>query len=110
MQSDALAYAYRLWRREWRGEGKEYVCPSLGTILGTDQHRTEAHLFGKSTTVGQSHHAQLLIIMCAVVSPLLAAALRFSQQLRPKLAYFAIARELRQHTVGIQRLVCYTLP
>ncbi len=109
MQSEALAYAYRVWRREWRGEGKEYVCLSVGTILGTDQHRTEGHLFGKAMTVGRSHHAQLLITTCAIVS-FFVRSLMISQQLRPKLAYFAIARELRQYTVGIQRLVCYSLP
>jgi hypothetical protein len=85
MQSEALAYAYRVWRREWRGEGKEYVCPLIRTILGIDQHRTEAHLFGKSTTVGQSHRAQLLIIMCAVVSFPLTAALRFPNSSAPSL-------------------------
>lgn len=109
MQSEALAYAYRVWRREWRGEGKEYVCPSVGSILGTDQHRTEGHLFGKAMTVGQSHHVQSLITMCATGS-FSGSTLTVSQQLRPKLAYFAIARELRQYTVGIQRLVCYILP
>ena len=71
MQSEALAYAYRMWRREWRGKGKEYVRPSVRIILGTDQHRTEAHLFGKLMTAAQSHHAQLLITMCAVISLLL---------------------------------------
>lgn len=25
MQSEALGFAYRSWRREWRGEGKQYV-------------------------------------------------------------------------------------
>lgn len=29
MQSECLAYAYRCWRREWRGEGKEYVAGAL---------------------------------------------------------------------------------
>jgi hypothetical protein len=86
MQSEALAYAYRVWRREWRGKGKEYVCPSVGTVLGTDQHRTEAHLFGKLMTVGQSHHAQSLITMCAVKKIFfLAAALRFSNSSVPSL-------------------------
>jgi len=68
MQSEALAYAYRVWRREWRGKGKEYVCSSVGTILGTDWHRTEVHLFGKPMIVGQLHHAQLLITTCATIS------------------------------------------
>lgn len=29
MQAETLASAYRLWRREWRGEGKEYVGGAL---------------------------------------------------------------------------------
>lgn len=29
MQSDTLSAAYRLWRREWRGRGKEYTAGAL---------------------------------------------------------------------------------
>jgi beta-mannosidase len=29
MQAETLASAYRLWRREWRGRGKEYVAGAL---------------------------------------------------------------------------------
>ncbi len=29
MQSEAISLAYRMWRREWRGKGKEYVCAFL---------------------------------------------------------------------------------
>lgn len=29
MQAEALASAYRLWRREWRGRGKEYCAGAL---------------------------------------------------------------------------------
>lgn len=29
MQAEALASAYRLWRREWRGEGREYTAGAL---------------------------------------------------------------------------------
>ena len=25
MQSEAVSLAYRAWRREWRGKGKQYV-------------------------------------------------------------------------------------
>lgn len=25
LQSDAVSYAYRMWRREWRGPGKQFV-------------------------------------------------------------------------------------
>ncbi|KAK9463758.1 glycoside hydrolase superfamily [Lipomyces oligophaga] len=29
MQAECLAYAYRCWRREWRGSGREYVAGAL---------------------------------------------------------------------------------
>ncbi|KAK9368715.1 glycoside hydrolase superfamily [Lipomyces kononenkoae] len=29
MQAECLAYAYRCWRREWKGKGKEYVAGAL---------------------------------------------------------------------------------
>lgn len=29
MQADALALAYRSWRREWKGSGREYVGGAL---------------------------------------------------------------------------------
>ncbi|KAF8148252.1 glycoside hydrolase superfamily [Crassisporium funariophilum] len=29
MQSEAVSYAYRVWRREWRGKGKEYTAGVL---------------------------------------------------------------------------------
>ena len=29
MQSEALGWAYRAWRREWRGRGKEFVSTTL---------------------------------------------------------------------------------
>jgi hypothetical protein len=29
MQAETLASAYRLWRREWRGKGKEYTSGAL---------------------------------------------------------------------------------
>lgn len=29
MQSECLAYAYRCWRRQWKGEGREYIAGAL---------------------------------------------------------------------------------
>ncbi|KAK9359942.1 glycoside hydrolase superfamily [Lipomyces starkeyi] len=29
MQAECLAYAYRCWRREWKGKGKEYIAGAL---------------------------------------------------------------------------------
>ncbi|KAL7409700.1 glycoside hydrolase family 2 protein [Mrakia frigida] len=36
MQSDTLASAYRLWRREWRGRGKEYTAGALVWQINDD--------------------------------------------------------------------------
>ena len=35
MQSEAVSLAYRTWRREWRGKGKEYVRHSLRLFLAS---------------------------------------------------------------------------
>ena len=29
MQAETLAFAYRLWRRNWKGRGKEYTAGAL---------------------------------------------------------------------------------
>lgn len=41
MQSEAVSYAYRVWRREWRGKGKEYVRVVI-FIMGEVTSRTDA--------------------------------------------------------------------
>ncbi|ORY26762.1 glycoside hydrolase superfamily [Naematelia encephala] len=71
MQAECLGAAYRLWRREWRGEGKEYVAGAL---------------------VWQINDCWPCVSWAIV-----------DYYLRPKLAFFTIARELRPFTLGITR-------
>ncbi|KIM26256.1 glycoside hydrolase family 2 protein [Serendipita vermifera MAFF 305830] len=71
MQAETLASAYRLWRREWRGPGKEYVGGALVWQLND----------------------------CWPVTSWAIA----DYFLRPKPAYFTMARELAPFTVGMTR-------
>lgn len=71
MQAETLAAAYRLWRRNWRGKGKEYTAGALVWQINDCWPTTS----------------------WAIVDYFL----------RPKPAYFAIARELRPFTVGMTR-------
>ncbi|CUA77413.1 beta-mannosidase [Rhizoctonia solani] len=71
MQAETLASAYRLWRREWRGRGKEYTAGALVWQIND----------------------------CWPVTSWAIA----DYFLRPKPAYFTIARELRPYTVGMTR-------
>ncbi|GJJ07590.1 hypothetical protein Clacol_001793 [Clathrus columnatus] len=71
MQAETLASAYRLWRREWRGKGREYCAGALVWQLNDCWPVTS----------------------WAIVDYFL----------RPKPAYYAIARELKPYTVGITR-------
>ncbi|KAI0268237.1 glycoside hydrolase family 2 protein [Gloeopeniophorella convolvens] len=71
MQSETLSSAYRLWRRNWAGPGKEYTAGAL---------------------VWQINDCWPVTSWAIV-----------DYFLRPKPAYFAIARELRPFTVGMTR-------
>ncbi|KII94824.1 glycoside hydrolase family 2 protein [Plicaturopsis crispa FD-325 SS-3] len=71
MQAETLASAYRLWRRNWRGRGREYTAGALVWQLDDCWPTTSW-----------------------------AIADYF---LRPKPAYYTIARELRPFTVGMTR-------
>ena len=71
MQAECLATAYRLWRRNWKGPGKEYTSGAL---------------------VWQMNDCWPVTSWSIV-----------DYFLRPKPAYFAIARELRPFTVGMVR-------
>ncbi|KAL5534294.1 hypothetical protein ACEPAG_756 [Sanghuangporus baumii] len=73
LQSDAMGYAYRMWRREWRGPGKEYTSGAIVWQINDSWPVTS----------------------WAIVD-------YFK---RPKPAYYAIARELKQCSVGIFREV-----
>ncbi|KAI9452082.1 beta-mannosidase [Russula earlei] len=71
MQAETLAAAYRLWRRNWAGPGREYTAGAL---------------------VWQMNDCWPVTSWSIV-----------DYFLRPKPAYFAIARELRPYTVGMKR-------
>jgi len=78
MQAETLASAYRLWRRNWRGKGREYTAGALVWQLNDCWPVTS----------------------WAVVDYFL----------RPKPAYFTIARELQHFTVGIVRKEIKSFP
>ncbi|KAI0005036.1 glycoside hydrolase family 2 protein [Russula compacta] len=71
MQAETLAAAYRVWRRNWMGPGREYTAGAL---------------------VWQFNDCWPVTSWSIV-----------DYFLRPKPAYFAIARELRPYTVGMTR-------
>lgn len=71
MQAETLAAAYRLWRRNWRGRGKEYTSGAL---------------------VWQINDCWPCVSWAIC-----------DYYLRPKPAFYAIARELRPYTVGMAR-------
>lgn len=71
MQAECLAAAYRLWRRNWKGPGREYTSGALVWQMDDCWPVTS-----------------WAIVDCF---------------LRPKPAYFAIARELRPFTIGMTR-------
>lgn len=71
MQAETLASAYRLWRRNWRGPGREYTAGAL---------------------VWQINDCWPVTSWAIV-----------DYFLRPKPAYFTIARELKPWTVGMTR-------
>ncbi|KAG8767471.1 hypothetical protein FRC12_006222 [Ceratobasidium sp. 428] len=73
MQSEAVSSAYRTWRREWKGEGKQYCAGVIVWQLND----------------------------CWPVSSWAIV----DYFLRPKPAYYTIARELLPCTVGIKRTV-----
>jgi len=71
MQAETLASAYRLWRRNWRGKGREYTAGAL---------------------VWQINDCWPVTSWAIV-----------DYFLRPKPAFFTVARELRPFTVGMTR-------
>ncbi|WEW59896.1 glycosyl hydrolase family 2 protein [Emydomyces testavorans] len=71
MQAECLASAYRLWRRQWKGPGKEYCAGAL---------------------VWQINDCWPVTSWAIV-----------DYYLQPKLAYYAIKRELAPVTIGLKR-------
>lgn len=73
MQAECLATAFRLWKREWKGPGREYCSGALVWQLN-DCWPTQSW---------------------SIVD----------YYLRPKLAYFAIKREMADVTINLRRVV-----
>jgi beta-mannosidase len=74
MQAETLAAAYRLWRRNWKGRGKELTSGAL---------------------VWQINDCWPCVSWAIC-----------DYYLRPKPAFYAIAREMRPYTVGVSRECC----
>ncbi|KAF8474183.1 beta-mannosidase [Kalaharituber pfeilii] len=72
MQSECLSSAYRLWRREWKGPGREYCAGAL---------------------VWQMNDCWPVTSWAIV-----------DYYLRPKMAYYTIARELAPLSLGVKRV------
>lgn len=77
VQAEAVASAYRLWKRQWKGPGREYCAGAL---------------------VWQMNDCWPAISWSIV-----------DHYLRPKLAYFALKREMEPITIGMKRTV-HTIP
>ncbi|KAF7798913.1 hypothetical protein EIP86_010141 [Pleurotus ostreatoroseus] len=91
MQAETLGSAYRLWRRNWKGRGREYTAGAL---------------------VWQLSPVPTFAACAAQINdcwPVTSWAI-VDYFLRPKPAYFAIKRELRPYTVGMTRKERKTSP
>lgn len=77
MQAECVSNAYKLWKRQWKGPGREYCSGAL---------------------VWQANDCW----PCTSWSIM-------DYYLRPKMAYYAIKRELRQITIGLKRAL-QTIP
>lgn len=109
MQSEAVSLAYRMWRREWRGKGKEFVSTGLPKVSPpmklTRNEQTAGALIWQLNDCWP-------VVSWSIVDFFVSArsmswrhiALRRPQR-RAKPAYYTIARELKPITVGIIRNV-----
>ena len=63
MQAETLASAYRLWRRNWRGPGREYTAGALVWQVREQEYKHSfVKHFNRSMTAGQSPPGQLSTI------------------------------------------------
>ncbi|KAH8106015.1 glycoside hydrolase family 2 protein [Cristinia sonorae] len=105
MQAETLASAYRLWRRNWKGRGKEYTAGALVWQVS------------RCDSVPSGPFWILILLLNPVLStfdindcwPVTSWAI-VDYFLRPKPAYFTIKRELRTYTVGMTRKETKTFP
>jgi beta-mannosidase len=89
MQAETLASAYRLWRRNWCGPGREYTA---GALVWQVSLTPSIDLLFLSPSLAKINDCWPVTSWAIV-----------DYFLRPKPAYFAIARELRLFTVGMTR-------
>lgn len=92
MQAETLASAYRLWRREWKGRGREYVAGALVWQVSVPPPGQIAVAAPPGLTCLQINDCWPVTSWSIV-----------DYFLRPKPSYFAIARELAAISVGATR-------
>lgn len=91
LQSEAVASAYRVWRRNWKGRGKEYTAGLLVWQVSC-LLRSEMLAF----------HSIYLILQLNDCWPVTSWAL-VDYFMRPKPVFYTMARELQPVTVGVAR-------
>jgi beta-mannosidase len=90
MQAETLASAYRLWRRNWKGKGREYTA---GALVWQINDCWPVSMTTRPSRKDDTDCPPAQVTSWAIVD--------YFQ--RPKPAYYAIARELRPYTVGMTR-------
>lgn len=93
MQAETLAAAYRLWRRNWKGRGREYTAGALVW---------QVCLLSPFIILARAHRLNIANPQINDCWPVTSWAI-VDYFLRPKPAYFTIARELLPYTVGMSR-------
>ncbi|KAF7354610.1 hypothetical protein MSAN_01374300 [Mycena sanguinolenta] len=97
MASEAVGYAYQMWRRKWGGPGKQYV--RLSILPNPQRHLTKYSYRQGGVLVWQLND-------CWPVTSWAIA----DYFLRPKPVYFTIARQLATFSVGVLRTVIKNRP
>jgi hypothetical protein len=69
MQAEALSAAYRLWRRNWAGLGKEYTAGALVWQVGTSRRIIVPDFSLFDFPVGQRLLARDLLVNSRLFSP-----------------------------------------
>ena len=90
MQAETLASAYRLWRRNWGGKGREYTA---GALVWQVTIPAAFYLAFNDRNVYVKINDCWPVTSWAIVDYFL----------RPKPAFYTVARELRPFTVGMTR-------
>jgi beta-mannosidase len=96
MQAETLASAYRLWRRNWKGRGREYTA---GALVWQVRNSCHGLVISYLTCLPQINDCWPVTSWAIV-----------DYFLRPKPAFFTVARELRPYVVGMTRKEVQTFP